>query len=68
EMIEFLEFCGDPWELYVVELFLKNARFLQRLTVPTSYRSNLLRGSKLQFTTKLLMLPRASTSCVIKFS
>lgn len=68
KVLEFLEFCGDPWEMYVIEMFLKNARFLQRLTVKTSYRSTLLRINRLQSTTELLMLPRASSSCVIKFS
>ncbi|KAI3888031.1 hypothetical protein MKW92_029279 [Papaver armeniacum] len=68
KVLEFLQFCGDPWEMYVIEIFLKNARFLQRLTVKTSYGSTLLRKNRLQSTTELLMLPRASSSCVIKFS
>ncbi|OVA09211.1 F-box domain [Macleaya cordata] len=66
--VEFKEFYGHRRELLVVKLFLKNAPVLQWMTITSSSFMSENLKNKMEVYDQLLLFPRGSTSCVVKFS
>ncbi|XP_026382074.1 F-box/LRR-repeat protein At4g14103-like isoform X2 [Papaver somniferum] len=63
----FKEFIANPKEMKWVQLILKNAKALQTLTISSFQYSDLLNGKTKELMMELTSLPRASTSCTLKF-